>query len=85
MASSKRPNNFSLIGRKPNEILQLKWKRLMVLKFKSKLHLKFMLKSKTKMMKGSKNRRGLTQVSAISFVYKQTRNIDILWQKGNPC
>ena len=50
----------------------------MVLKFKSKLHLKFMLKSKTKMMKRSKNRRGLTQVKAISFVYKQTRNVDIL-------
>ena len=50
----------------------------MVLKFKSKLHLKFMLKSKTKMMKRSKNRRRLTQVKAISFVYKQTRNVDIL-------
>ena len=32
-ASSKRPNEFSWIGRKPNEILQFKWKRLAVLKF----------------------------------------------------
>ena len=26
-ANSKRPNDFSLIGRKPNEILQFKWKK----------------------------------------------------------
>ena len=39
----------------------------MVLKFKPKLNLKFMLKgSKTiKVMKGNKNRKGLTQVTAI--------------------
>ena len=33
-------------------------------------------------MKGSKNRGGLTQVKATFFAYKQTRNIDILWQQG---
>ena len=43
-ASSKRPNDFSLIGRNPNEILQLKWKRLMKLKLKPELNLNFMLK-----------------------------------------
>ena len=61
--SSKRPNDFSLIGRKPDQILQFKWKKLMVSKFKPKLNLKFMLKeSKTiKIMKGI---RGLTQVKA---------------------
>ena len=85
-AYSKRPNDFFLIGRKPNEILQFKWKGLMVLKFKQKLNSKFMLKvSKTiKIMKGSKNREGLTQVKAICFsAYKQTENIDILWHQGN--
>ena len=52
----------------------------MVLKFKSKFNSKFMLKgSKTiKITKGNKNRRGLTQVKAIFFAYKQTRNIDTL-------
>ena len=66
-ANSKRPNKFSLIGRKPNEILQFKCKRLMILKFKPKLNLKFILKgSKTiKKMKGIKNRRVLTQVKVI--------------------
>ena len=50
-----------------------------------KLNLKFMLKgSKTIKIIKSKNRRGLTQVKAIFFAYKQTRNIDILWQQGNP-
>ena len=35
--------------------------------------------SKTiKIMKGSKNRRELTQVKAMFFAYKETRNIDIL-------
>ena len=29
--NSKRTNGFSLIGRKPNDFLQFKWKRLMVL------------------------------------------------------
>ena len=84
-ASSKRPNDFYLIRRKANGILQFKWKKLMVLKFKSKFNSKFMLKgSKTiKITKGNKNRRGLTQVKAIFFAYKQTRNIDILWQQGN--
>ena len=82
-ASSKRPRDFSFIGRKLNEILQFKWERLMVLKFKPKLNLKFRLKeSKTKKIKkGSKNRRRLTQVKAIIF-YKQYR--DILWQQENP-
>ena len=37
-----------------------------------------------KIMKGSKNGNGLTEVKGIFFAYKQTRNIDILWQKGNP-
>ena len=67
-ASSKRPDDFSFIESKPNEILRFKLKRLMVLKCKLKLNLKFMLKvSKTKIIKGSKNRRGLTQVKAILF------------------
>ena len=58
----------------------------MVLKFKSKLNSKFMLEGvKTiKIMKRSKNRRGLKQVKVIFFAYKQTRNIDILGQQGNP-
>ena len=66
-ANSKRPNDFPLIGRKPNEMLQFKVKRLMVLKFKPKLYSKFMLTgSKTIIIiKGSKNRKGLTQVKAI--------------------
>ena len=71
-----------MIGRKPNEILQFKWKRLMLLNIKPKLYLKFILKgSKTiKIMKGSNNRMGLTQIKAIFSVYKQTWNIDILGQ-----
>ena len=75
-----------MIGKKPNVILQFKWKSLMVIKFKPRLNLKSMLKgSKTiKTMKGSKNRRRLTQVKAIYFAYNQTRNFDILWQQGNP-
>ena len=60
----------------------------MILKFKSKLNLKFMLKGSKALniMKRSKNRRGLTQVKAIwvPFAYKETRNIDELWQQGNP-
>ena len=48
----------------------------MVLKAKPKLNLKFMLKgSKTKIMKGSKNKRGLTQVKAIFFEYKRTKEL----------
>ena len=31
-----------------------------------------------RIMKRSKNERGLTQVNAVFFAYKQTRNIDIL-------
>ena len=56
---AKRPNYFSLIGKKPNEFSQFKSIRLMTLKFKRKSNLKFMLKgSKTiKIMEGSKNRR----------------------------
>ena len=66
-AISKRPSDFSLIGKKP-------------LKFKSKLNSNFMLKgSKTiKITKRSKKRKGLARVKAIFFAYKQTRNIDIL-------
>ena len=67
--SSKKLNDFSLIGRKPNEILQFKWTSLIVIKFKPKLNLKVMMKGSktTKIMKGSKNKRGLTQVIAIFF------------------
>ena len=70
-ANSKRPNYFSVIGRKPSESLQFKWKRLIVLKFKPKLNSKFMLKRfKTiKIMKRSKNKRGLTQTKAIKFYF----------------
>ena len=32
----------------------------------------------TKIMNRSKNRRGLLQVKAVFFTYKQTRNFDIL-------
>ena len=66
-ANFKRPNDFSSIGGKPNEICNLTEKRLMVLKFKPIIDLKFKLKdSKTiKLMKGSKNRRRLTQVKPI--------------------
>ena len=55
----------------------------MVLKFKPKLNSKFMLKgSKTvKIMKWCKNTGVFTQVKAICFfAYKETINIDILWQ-----
>lgn len=65
--NSKRPHDLSLIGRKPKQILKLKWKRLRVLKFKTKLNLKFMMKENNtaRIMKGSINREGLTQVKAI--------------------
>ena len=79
-ANSKRPNDFSLIGRKQMKFCNFREKRLMVLKFKPKLNSKFMLKRSklVKMMKGLKTR-GLTQVKAISFfAYKQTRNINAL-------
>ena len=70
--SSERPNDFSLIRKKPSEILEFTWKKLMLLKFKSNLNSKFMLKgSKTiKIMKKSKSRRGLTQIKVIFFAYK---------------
>ena len=42
-ASSNWPNDFSLIRKKPNEILQFAWKKRMTLKFKLKLNSKFML------------------------------------------
>ena len=76
-ASSKRSNDFSLIGRQPNETWQFKWKKLTVLKFKSKLNSKFILKrGKTiKIMKRSKNRRGITQVKTLFFTYKQKLSI----------
>ena len=68
-ASSKKLNDFSMIGRKPNGILQFKWKSLIVIKFKPKLNLNVMMKGSktTKTMKGNKNKRGLTQVKAIFF------------------
>ena len=71
--SSERPNDFSLIRKKPSEILEFTWKKLMLLKFKSNLNSKFMLKgSKTiKIMKKSKSRRGLTQIKVIFFAYKK--------------
>ena len=84
--SSERPNDFSLIRKKPNEILQFTWKKLMLLKFKSNLTSKFMLKGSKaiKIMKKSKNRRRLTQVKVMFFAYKKTKNINIPWQQGNP-
>ena len=84
-ANSQRPNYFSLIGEKLNKNLRFKWKILMALKFKPKLNSKVILSgSETiNLMKGSKNRRGLTQIKTIYFfVYKQSINIDILWQQG---
>ena len=68
-ANPKGSNDISLIGRKPSEILQFKWKRW-VLKFKPKLNSKLVLKgSKTvkmmKIIKGSKKRRGLTRVKVM--------------------
>ena len=53
--NSKMPDGFSLIGRKPNQILQYKWDRFIALKCKPKIKLKFILKvSKTiKIMKDS--------------------------------
>ena len=41
-ASSEKPNDFSLVERKLNKILQFKWKRLLLTKIKPKLNLKFM-------------------------------------------
>ena len=72
-ASSKRPNDFSLIGSNPNKILQFKWKRFTVLKLKPKLNFNFMLKGTIK----------IKTYITIFFSCKQTRNIDIIWQ-GNP-
>ena len=77
-ASSKRPNDFSLIGKKPNETLQFTWKNLWYLKFKSKLNSKLILKGRKskKKTKGSKNRRGYTQVKAIFLhINKQEMSI----------
>ena len=39
-ANSKRPNDFSLIGMKPNEILQFKWKNTYDIKIQTKLKFK---------------------------------------------
>ena len=39
-ASSKRPNDFSLTGKKPNEILKFKWKKLMALNILIEIKLK---------------------------------------------
>ena len=66
-ASSKNPNDFSLIGRKLNEILQFKYKSLMVLKLKPEINFKIMQKGSKiiKIMKGSKNKRVLTSVKTI--------------------
>ena len=65
--NSKRPDDFSLIGRKPNEILQFNWKKTYGIKIQTEIELKFMLKGSKiiKIVKGSKNRRGLTQIKAI--------------------
>ena len=56
----------------------------MVLRFKPNLDLKFMLKGskRMKIMKGSKNRRGLTQVKAISFSLR-TNKQEILMYCGD--
>ena len=42
-ANCKRPNDLSLIAKKPNEFYNLSEKRLMVLKFTPKLNSTFML------------------------------------------
>ena len=39
-ASSKRPHYFSLIGRKPNKILQFKWKKTYGTKIQTKIRFK---------------------------------------------
>ena len=80
-ANSKRLNDFSLIGRKPNDFLQFKWKSLMVLKFKPKLNPKFMLKeSKTiKIIKKSYTRGRLTQVKATCFLHIKNQEISIYY------
>ena len=60
-ASSKRPINFSLIGGKPNEILQFKWKSLLKLKFKpelTKILTRIFLRSKKKKGRQREKRKG---------------------------
>ena len=39
-ANSNRPNDFSLVGRKPNKILQFKGKKTHVIKIKTKIRFK---------------------------------------------
>ena len=39
-ANSKRPRDFSLIGRKPNDIWQFKWKKTYGIKIQTKIRLK---------------------------------------------
>ena len=69
--NSKSPNDFSLKGRKPNEIFQFKQKTYGIkiqTEIKFKIHAEWVKEGKTiKMMKRSKNRKGLTQVKAIFF------------------
>ena len=86
--NSKRFDDFSLIGRKPNETLQFKWKKAYGIKFKTKI--KF--KSHAEGNQNNKNnereykQKGInTSKSYISsFAYNQTRNIDVLWRQNNP-
>ena len=39
-ANSKRPNDFSLIGMKPNEILHFKWKKTYGIKIQTEIRFK---------------------------------------------
>ena len=45
-ANPKRPNDFSLIGGKPNEILQFKWKKTYGIKIQTEIRFKIHAKSK---------------------------------------
>ena len=40
VANSKRPSYFSLIGRKPNEILEFKWKKTYGIKIRTEIRFK---------------------------------------------
>ena len=63
-ANSKRPNDFSLIGMKPNEILRFKWKKTSGIKIQTEIRFKIHTEGEwnNKIIEGSKNRRGLIRV-----------------------
>ena len=80
-ANYKRPNDFSSIGKKPNEILQFKYKKTygIAMVSCSRFNLEFMVKgSKTKeIMKESKNRTG--SKNYISFSLRINKQVILMY------